>query len=823
LLEQLLEAEILVCPYCVKQYRDNNNINLRLINERIEGGDIKDGGLLCNNCSRSYPIIEGVIVFPTHQGAAKYDQAAVVQNYIQTQYRDILRSNKDLSEKLKENDATGFFLELSTGQLSSPMSNYYLELIELLGDRITPESLALDLGCSVGRLSRYLAHKANLVIGVDPSFAQIKIARELLLTGYAAINLGQFKVSGSGIKGEEVLVKLEDEYQSNVDFIVADAALLPFRYGAFDVICSSSVIERVPDAEDFIKNIERISHDGTTLLITSPFDWSDKYSPKEKWLGFKAFGTSEGVSEEALKELLRHHHFRLLEKRLNSAAANTKSESNPSFGVPANLEQNIPWVTLSDRRHHSVWSVYSAVFENYSYRIKQLDPCDGIPKSLIEVYQRVFREDPAFHEVISYENARDAFTKMDLLFIAERVSDGQPIGFAGGRNIDKDISALENYVRIKRNKDEARYKKEVTASQKAARKALKELSNERIFYINELGVLKEYEGAGIGGRLLDTLIGYARASGYHSFTLVTSYKSDKAISLYQRRKFSFLSNVNGLLRRPVEEMRISGKKEREWRPYLYRVDEFVRISNLKNGKNAFLELIRPASIRHDGFTPMAQKISELYGRAFWNSESPSKRWRVEGILSRIPNIDLLILAFDESYEAIGYSMFTRIKWRNDSVLFINAVALSGGTPKHKENWQKSGLGIVVLREALRQLPSKILAARTQNPAFVSLLRKLMPKQVQPFDDPYSSDTLDLLNTLRTQISELSDGKMGPSPGIYKHVYKGGLLGNYEEKLPKKELSRFDNIMTKLDRTWKRKKGDAMIPLAIDTPEIDEAF
>jgi hypothetical protein len=65
--------------------------------------------------------------------------------------------------------------------------------------------------------------------------------------------------------------------------------------------------------------------------------------------------------------------------------------------------------------------------------------------------------------------------------------------------------------------------------------------------------------------------------------------------------------------------------------------------------------------------------------------------------------------------------------------------------------------------------------------------------------------------------------MGPSPGIYKHVYKGGLLGNYEEKLPKKELSRFDNIMTKLDRTWKRKKGDAMIPLAIDTPEIDEAF
>jgi SAM-dependent methyltransferase/uncharacterized protein YbaR (Trm112 family)/predicted N-acetyltransferase YhbS len=794
--EQLLDTKILVCPYCVKQ-NNGNNIILQIINKRSEGGDIKEGGLLCNNCSRSYPIIEGVAVFPSSQGLV--ENAVAESSLILSQYRDLLATNEDLSAKIQSNDVTGFFLEPSSGQLSPPTNNYYSDLINLLGNRVTSKSLALDLGCSVGRLSRMLATKAKFVIGVDLSFAQIKIAREVLLTGGASISLGRSKVSSSGIKGEEISIKLEEDDQANLEFIVADATLLPFRDGAFDVICTSSVIDRVPDAEDFIKNVKRVAHDGTTLLITSPFDWSDKFTPKENWLGFKAFGTSEGASEEALKELVRRNQFSLLE------------------------EQNILWATFRDKRHHSVWNVYVAVFESYSYRIKRLDPQANIPESLIEVYKKVFLEDPAFQEIISGEDARDTFAGAEFLLIAERESDGQPIGFTCGRNMNAEVLRSDSEPLRTDDKLEAKYQKEVAKYQKAAHKVLKGFGNDRIFFINELGVLKKYEGAGIGGRLLDTLIGHAKGNGYHGFALVTSYKSKKAIALYQRRNFSFLSDPDGLLKRPVWGLRVSGKKERDLRPYLYRVDEFIRVAKLKDGKNAFLELIRPESMRRDSFTPIAQKISKLFGRAFWNSEDQSKRWRVESILSRLPKIDLLILAFDESYEAIGYSMFTRLKWRNDSILFINAVALSGGRPKHKENWQKSGLGITILKEALRQLPSKILAARTQNPAFVSLLRKLMPKQVLPFDAPYPNNTLELLNALRTQVSELRDGKMGPSPGIYKRVYKEGLLGNYEKKLPRKQLREFDEVMTKLDQTWDRKKGDAVIPVATDFPEIDDAF
>src|SRR5207248_3468926 len=129
--------------------------------------------------------------------------------------------------------------------------------------------------------------------------------------GEAEVRLGLPISSGSDKNNQGVALHLDGPNQPNVEFIVADAELLPFRNGQFDVICASSVIDRVPDADQFLTQVDRIAHDGTVLLLTSPFDFSEKYTPKEKWLGQGAFETTEGVAEKALKELLRRHQYQL--------------------------------------------------------------------------------------------------------------------------------------------------------------------------------------------------------------------------------------------------------------------------------------------------------------------------------------------------------------------------------------------------------------------------------------------------------------------------------------------------------------------------------
>jgi hypothetical protein len=225
-------------------------------------------------------------------------------------------------------------------------------------------------------------------------------------------------------------------------------------------------------------------------------------------------------------------------------------------------------------------------------------------------------------------------------------------------------------------------------------------------------------------------------------------------------------------------------------------------------------------MKSDSLIVIAQKISELFGRAFWHSDEPSKCWPVADILQRLPKMQLLILAFDESRHAIGYSMFIHLRWKGGSVLFADSGGVSGGSPRHPEDWQFSGVGSEMLKEALRQLPCETLAARTQNPAIVPMLRKLKPQQILPIDAAYAHGTLELLEMLRAQVPELMDGEIAPSSGIYKSVYKEGLLGDYGSRIQGAQIKQFEETITGLDRTWNREQGDAVILVATGLTHVD---
>jgi ribosomal protein S18 acetylase RimI-like enzyme len=444
--------------------------------------------------------------------------------------------------------------------------------------------------------------------------------------------------------------------------------------------------------------------------------------------------------------------------------------------------------------------------------LQVLDPREALPQSLIESYKRIFEEAEAFRETNSDEDAERAFRKMDLLIVAKLSSDhSRVIGFVGGRTM--------RLAELTGDADKIR-----------AYKVLAILANDCIFKIAELGVLKEYENKGIGSRLLETLLEHVRVLGNHAYTLVST--GHRAISFYRRHGFSFLTDCGGLLRRKVEQMRADSGWRTDLRPRLYRVDEFVEIK-LKNDQEVYLELFRPQSLKHkESLRPAAQIISELFARAFWHSDNPEQRWPVENIMQRLPQMLLLIMAFNESHQAVGYSMFSVVRWRNEDVLFADSGGVAGGSPAFPQNWQKSGLGVEMLKEALRQIPAQTMVARTQNAVIAPMLRKLdttqeqnksssnrKPMEIIPVDSDYSDADKELLKAVASQMPELASNAPEAGSGINKGVYREGKLGDYADHLPSGTLLAFDARMQHLDPSWSKEHGDAVFLIAKNIPWI----
>jgi hypothetical protein len=317
--------------------------------------------------------------------------------------------------------------------------------------------------------------------------------------------------------------------------------------------------------------------------------------------------------------------------------------------------------------------------------------------------------------------------------------------------------------------------------------------------------------------------------GNHGYMLVAAYRSRKAISFYKRHGFSLLGDSRGLLRGKIEKERRGDLVKTDLRPRLYRVDEFIKLK-LKNEQEVCLELIRPQSMNPHSLVPIARKISELFGRAFWHSDEPEKRWHVERIMKRLPKLPLVILAFDESRQAVGYALYNQVRWRERLILFADSSGVSGGSPNFPQNWQNSGLGFEMLKEALRQLPSDMIAARTQNAAIYPMFRKLNTKKkeepnqepfrILPVDAPYSDDDIELLKAIQKQIPEIGSTKIELDTGISKQIYKEGRLGDYEGNVKSEVLKQFEERMKRIDPSWSRERGDAVILIVQNVPRVD---
>jgi SAM-dependent methyltransferase len=72
-------------------------------------------------------------------------------------------------------------------------------------------------------------------------------------------------------------------WRERVSGVVADALMLPFVAGAFDVVRAKDVMEHFPDPLQFVATMRRVTRPGGLLVIHTPSVWSTLYPVANFW------------------------------------------------------------------------------------------------------------------------------------------------------------------------------------------------------------------------------------------------------------------------------------------------------------------------------------------------------------------------------------------------------------------------------------------------------------------------------------------------------------------------------------------------------------
>lgn len=271
---KLFVAKILVCPKCLPK-----EVSLICREEQSEGDDVWKGYLQCPSCSTRFPITEGIADLTIAGGIdglrsqSKYETEEVVSSYLWSHYADLF----------SDPEATDAY-------------NRWAALIK------TGLGFALDAGCAVGRFAFELARKKSSVVGFDISRSFIRKARELL------VNRGiEFSLKEEGLITRRQTIELPSTWNTdNLEFIVADARLLPFAGGAFSSISSLNIVDKLPKPLEHLAEMNRVaSQFQSEFLVSDPFSWSSEVADAKDWLGGVGEGRNAGRGLDNLEYILK--------------------------------------------------------------------------------------------------------------------------------------------------------------------------------------------------------------------------------------------------------------------------------------------------------------------------------------------------------------------------------------------------------------------------------------------------------------------------------------------------------------------------------------
>ncbi len=196
------------------------------------------------------------------------------------------------------------YCELDYGADYLNLGNFSGRLAALCRPLIITRSRALIISCGAGRTCFELAEEFDQVIGIDFTARLIKVAERMKSQQKIKYQLVE---EGDLVTFREVNLSDLGLGQSleKVEFWQADASNLATKFKDYDFILAQNILEKLYDPQNFLKVIYQRLNPKGILIISSTYNWDEKYTAKENFLGGFRKNGEPYFSFEALKDILQ--------------------------------------------------------------------------------------------------------------------------------------------------------------------------------------------------------------------------------------------------------------------------------------------------------------------------------------------------------------------------------------------------------------------------------------------------------------------------------------------------------------------------------------
>jgi SAM-dependent methyltransferase len=280
---------VLVCPGC--RTRTAERLDLRTLEPH---GDVR----VCA-CGRRYPVVAGVpIVMADPSAYLRAEIQAVVERDLSAEVVELLiAGGPDDAPYPRLIEHLSTYLDAHWGDRAEPppdgpadaagapgSSGFGLRAIaariaERAGQRV---ELAVELGCSTGRIVAELAAGADRVCGLDLSFGAVRRARQLLdgeRLEYARRVVGR-RYAPARITAGDRTVPADRRL-----LVCGDALDPPLVPGVFGRVVALNLLDSVASPRQLLAVLDGLCAPGGEIVVSSPYAWQSSVMADHERLG----------------------------------------------------------------------------------------------------------------------------------------------------------------------------------------------------------------------------------------------------------------------------------------------------------------------------------------------------------------------------------------------------------------------------------------------------------------------------------------------------------------------------------------------------------
>lgn len=310
------EALTPLCPNCRRAGASHALVLARIEEEQDE--DVRSGILQCEGCGSEYPILDGLpVIVPD------------LRRYIQDSLFYLLARSDlsgDVEGLLGDAAGPGTGLDAIRQHTSSYAWDHWGDRDPRRAEDVCPGNAApgsiaglteaglslagdlaqgpiLDVGCGGGRSLATLAERTGrMSLGIDVSVPLARFSRRAVVDGLVAYGLRRI---GLVYEPRRFEPKLDPQVSALCDVWICDVLALPFTDQRFAMTAGFNVVDCLADPVGGLREIDRVTRDGGSAMIATPFDWSAAVTPVEAWLGgHSGRGLHKGSGAEVLDLIL---------------------------------------------------------------------------------------------------------------------------------------------------------------------------------------------------------------------------------------------------------------------------------------------------------------------------------------------------------------------------------------------------------------------------------------------------------------------------------------------------------------------------------------